>query len=421
MVLIISARSQAITLEEANSLAAGNSHEIKELELQTESMGWGEKKAFAGFLPTLDFKTQHSFAEHYEELELPFNGADVVIPSIAPYTTFGLEAQISVFSGFSTVNEVSAAQAAHEAYSHKLSREQEKVRASTRTLFYRALGSQILVEVADQNIQTLQGHLGDVNSRVRSGVSTRFDTLRAEVLLEDAQTQKLGADNDVAVARAKLFQALAVADDGKPLVGKLPEDFSKYTAGKLSLQDIKRQDRDAQLAKIRQGEALMKAAAAHWYPKISLYGTYEAYNNYNHSIWEDDQHFKSASGLGLLLKWNLFDGGAMVASQHQASLAKQMAAEQLAILDDATPVELEESQRRFTYDLTTYKAKLSSVRKAEEAVRLARGGMRAGTRTNTDVLDAVVDLNRARAASVKSQIDAVEALGQLELAIGHQI
>ncbi|MNL85200.1 hypothetical protein D3C87_2134340 [compost metagenome] len=54
-------------------------------------------------------------------------------------------------------------------------------------------------------------------------------------------------------------------------------------------------------------------------------------------------------------------------------------------------------------------------------MRLAHGALRAGALTNTEVLDAVLDLNRAKASAVRAQIDAVEALGSLELALGHSI
>lgn len=55
---------------------------------------------------------------------------------------------------------------------------------------------------------------------------------------------------------------------------------------------------------------------------------------------------------------------------------------------------------------------------AEEAVRLAQGAVRVGTRTNTDVLDAMVELNRAKASLVKAQIDSIDSLGSVELAVG---
>ena len=121
------------------------------------------------------------------------------------------------------------------------------------------------------------------------------------------------------------------------------------------------------------------------------------------------------------MSWNLFDGGASLASQRQAALANKIADERVARFDQNMPVAVEEAKRRFSYDVINYNAKLSSIRKAEEAVRLAKGGVKAGTRTNTEVLDAVMDLNRAKASAVKSQIDAVEALGQLELSLGYAL
>jgi len=64
-----------------------------------------------------------------------------------------------------------------------------------------------------------------------------------------------------------------------------------------------------------------------------------------------------------------------------------------------------------TYDASAYTARLSSIRKAEERARLARGGLRAGISTNIEVLDAMGDLNSAKAYVVKTQIDMNEAHG----------
>jgi outer membrane protein TolC len=134
-----------------------------------------------------------------------------------------------------------------------------------------------------------------------------------------------------------------------------------------------------------------------------------------------NSNFKSSYLVGITLHWNLFDGGADYANQRQRALASGMANERLGQLEKNIPVNFEEAKRRFSYDVLNYRAKLVSIRKAEEAVRLARGGVKAGTLTNTDVLDAVLDLNRARAAAIRSQIDAIDALGQLELSVGHAI
>lgn len=415
------AQAQAIDVNKAIDTALSNSHELKSAHYETLSAREGKTIANAGFLPRVSLGGQHIFAEHWMELELLFAGADVIVPSIQPYTDVGIQANWEVFSGFETINQSAAARANADAAFHSEKRTEERLRANVRSLFFKALGTQVLVDVADQNMKTLEGHLQDVNARVRSGVSTRFDTLRVEVQLDEARTEKLAAEAQVAVARAKLYDALGIGDDGGRLEGELPTDFSKYDTSKLKIENLQREDRVAQALRVTEAEKMARASMAHWMPKISIFGSHEYYNNYNHAIWEDDEHYKTQSIFGVRFAWNLFDGGADVAAQRRAAYNELIANEKLKQFDQDVPAEFEESRRRFEYDIINFKAKQSSVKKAEEAVRLARGGLRAGTRTNTEVLDAVVDLNRAKAAQVKSQVDAIDALGVLELTLGHSL
>jgi outer membrane protein TolC len=413
--------AQALTFEEALQQASDNSHELKQMRLEADSAHWGKRKEQADFLPKVEADGRHVFDERWEELAVPFNGALVVMPAIQPYTSLGFTAKWNIFNGFKDWNEVKAADLEQQAASYRLKRAEEQKRAEIRTLFYRALGAQLLVEVADQNIHTLETHLNDVQIRVANGVSTKFDSLRSEVLLEEARTEKVLAENAVAITRAKLYEAMSIPDDGQVVQGTLPSDFSRIDLKKISLDISSRNDRMALFSTREVSKLLTAAAKSHWVPQVALFGNYEYYNNYNHAITQDDEKFKSAYALGVQMSWNLFDGGADYAKQKQAALNQQVNDEKLAKLDESMPVALEEAKRRFNYDVINFKAKLSSIRKAEEAVRLARGGLKAGIRTNTEVLDAVVDLNRARAAALKSQIDAIEALGLLELSVGHAL
>jgi outer membrane protein TolC len=279
----------------------------------------------------------------------------------------------------------------------------------------------MLVGVAEENLKALETHLADVTSRVKSGVSTRFDSLRVEVQIEEAKTEKIAADDAAAISRARLFEAIGIADDGKPLEGKMPDDFSKIDLSKAKLESIAREDRAAQVSEVEAMHDMSKASLAHWAPQVTLFGSQEWYNNINTSITEDDSRFKPDYLVGVMLSWNLFDGGASQASARQARLNEEAAKEKLAELDTSIPVGLDEAKRRLEYNVANYKAKLVSIRKAEESVRLARSGFRAGTRTNTEILDAVIDMNRVRASLVKSQVDAIDALGALELAVGSSL
>lgn len=416
-----SATSTALTLEEAEQSAAQNSHELKALAIETESAHWSDVKASSAFMPKLDLVGRHLFKEKFEELEIQFGGGNFIIPAIQPYTNLSLEAKFNIFDGFASTHMWRAAKLSESAAEQRLEGAKNKTRAETRTLFYRALGTQVLADVAAQNVKTLQEHLNDVEARLRSGVSTRFDALRIEVQLEEAKTEVISASDQITIARAKLFQALGITDDGLPLQGTLPESWNQIAIEKINLDDVKRSDREAQKLMVEEQRQRSLAAQAHWMPKVSLFGSKEWYNNYNHAITQSDERFKNAYSYGVLLTWNLFDGGASLAGQQIAALADREKQEHLAQLDQKIPVELDEAKRRLAYDISTYKARLSSIRKAEESVRLARSGLQAGVRTNTEVLDAMVDLNRAKASAVKTQMDAVEALGALEIALGHPL
>lgn len=416
-VLLFSLRASALSFDEAVDAALAGAPDVKILRLEAESARRGETRAKAGFLPKIDVGGRHLFSERFQELEVEFGGSTFAMPAIQPYSSLGVTASLNLFSGFETLNELRAAKSARAAAEHRLKHAEDVKRSEIRTLFYRALGSQVLVGVAEQNARTLESHLNEVRSRVRGGVSTQYDSLRVEVQLEDARTEKVAAENSVADARAKLFEALGRDDDGLPLRGTLPADFGVVDAKNVKPR-TEREDRAALIDDRDRAASLAKGARGHWMPKVSLVGNYEWYNNVNHELTGDDQRFKSAYNLGVQLSWALFDGGADLAKQRQAAIARSIAEEKLSIFDRSSALELEAAKRRFAYDVVNYRAKVSSIKKAEEAVRLARSGARAGTRTNAEVLDAVVDLNRAKAAAVKSQIDAIEAIGRLETSAG---
>lgn len=412
--LVTSISAHALSLSDAINKSQDNSLDIKQLKLESEATSWQKNKAWAEFLPKVSLDARHISDERFESV--PFGGQDVVIP--ADYTSLGVSAEWNIFAGFKDVYEVSAANSETRAMSEKLKYAEQQNQVLIRTLYAKALGSQVLVEVADQNIAALEKHLADVSSRVRSGVSTRYDSLRVEVQLEDAKTEKATATSSVAVARAKLFEAIGIADDQLALSESLPENFLKVDLTQATVNTSSHADRESLLAETQAAQAHARSSQSHWYPKVSLFANYDWYNNYNHSITQDDEYFKSAYMIGFNLKWNLFDGGASYATQQQSALKSQISDLKLSKYDQNTSVSLEEAKSRFNSDVLNYKAKLSSVKKAEEAVRLAKGGVSAGILKNTDVLDAVVDLNRAKAAAIKSQVDAIEALGQLELILG---
>src|SRR5262249_42666396 len=136
---------------------------------------------------------------------------------------------------------------------------------------------------------------------------------------------------------------------------------------------------------------------------------------------KSNSSFRQAWGIGFRLKWNLFDGGHSYAQRKQASAAANEAQGELQKALIHLPKEIDTWRRKYDNSLALLKARQRSVAQYEESVRLAGIGVRAGSRTNSEMLDAELDLFRARGGLVRAQADAIEALGQLELATGRDL
>ncbi|MNT22599.1 Outer membrane efflux protein [compost metagenome] len=155
-------------------------------------------------------------------------------------------------------------------------------------------------------------------------------------------------------------------------------------------------------------------------PKVAAVGQYSKYNNKN-DRFDDSDAFRDAYTVGLQLTWNLFDGFASTARKHEAIEQRYQTEKNLVMGELKAQNDAEFWKKKFLYFCSVYQARQSDIQKAGESVRLAKEGRKVGVRTNSDLLDAELELFRAQASSVNAQIGAVEALVSLELATGQKI
>jgi outer membrane protein TolC len=283
------------------------------------------------------------------------------------------------------------------------------------------LAAQALLEVANQNIFTLEQHLSIANVSQRSGISTRFNVLRIEALLEEARSEKILAEDNAVLARKNLFLAMGTKDDNRALQGLLPVPHSEVMPAGLNPAFRERDDIKAQLDRESAAQKAGQAAGAFWWPKLLLYvdDEYYKYKAFDPVIIETPD-FKLAYTVGVRLTWNLFDGGASLARQQEAGYRAEEAAQASRALLLRAAEDFEMWKRRFIYNTGLYRARLRTEEKSQESVRLATLGLKAGTNTNSEVLDAELDLFRSRAGIVRAQMDAAEAQINLELATGEK-
>jgi outer membrane protein TolC len=247
------------------------------------------------------------------------------------------------------------------------------------------------------------------------------------VQLSEAKSDQISYHDNVILSRERLSQAMGLPMDDRSLQGELPVVDPALVLGKLSKVDFaERPDLKANDFQAQAAEKRSAADAAFWVPQVSLIGEVQWYDRQDASTVDPNNiintgHLDDSYYVGASVKWDLFDGGVSWAKSKEAH-AKADAAK--ADRDEArmkAPYDYDLWRRTLVSKASLYQARLTDIDKAKESARLATLGFTAGTRTTTDVLDAELEVFKATAGMVQAQVDALEALINLEITLGRRI
>ncbi|RYZ95119.1 MAG: TolC family protein, partial [Proteobacteria bacterium] len=285
--------------------------------------------------------------------------------------------------------------------------------------FFRSLASATLKEVSEQNVKLLEDHLREVSAFKKAGVSTNYDVLQVDVQLTEARSEAMNAADTVTISKGHLAELLGETEVRDP-VGKLPELTPELVSSVRLESNVSRPDLVALGDRVQASEGNATASSRHWVPRVSLFGSYNYYNNRNDSLTNFDA-FRDAYQAGVSVSWNIFDGFVSTSRAHQAAERQVQLETSLRATQLKARTDFDVWKRKYLYNLSVYRSRLGNIDKAKEAVRLAREGRKAGVRTSFDLLNAETDLYRAQAGAINAQLGSIEALVNLELATGQTL
>ncbi|CAN5666382.1 TolC family protein [soil metagenome] len=409
----------ALTLDQAISRGLENSPKLQIAASQASEARSKTSEAFAGHLPTVAAGATYLTSKNYLLTDVVFGGNPVTIPQIIPTSNFTLTATLPIFDGFATMNRLQSASHFEDAARLDLDWTKFQIEREITMYYFRAVAAKALKTVAEQNVKTFEDHLKDVSAFKKSGLSTNYDVLRVEVQLSEARSELLNSNDNVVLAKGRLAEAMGV-DDVDDVTGELPQPLVAR-AEKIALSNLQtRMDLRAMSEKSAAYQDLEDAAGRHWIPRVSLFGQYNYYNNRNDEFAAWDK-YRDGYQVGIALNWNLFDGLASQSRARQSVELRTRADKSLTMARLHAKQDLDVWTRKLQYFSSVYKSKISDIDRSKESVRLAREGRRVGVRTNTELLDAEIDLFRSQAGAVNAQLGALEAKISLELAAGQRV
>ena len=407
--------------EAALQKAMDQSPELQKMEAQKDEARWKKIEGFSTFLPTISLNANHFFEKKYELLDITFSGNPVEIPQIFPSSSATLEAKWFFFDGFMNVNTFRAGSSFQAAADADFEWAHFQLDHDVKLAYAKVVSAKKLADVADQNVKTLQNHLGQVKNLKTGGLATNYDVLRVEAQLSEAQAELMLTKDNIQIAQEKLGQILGLTEpadvSGSDLAVPSTEAIQSLTFGPEKVQ--KRLDLQALQSRVDSTDLMVTAHKAFWVPKIGLDAQYIKYNNLSDSL-SDWEKYRPAWSVGFILTWELFNAGLYSKAKQEAYRAVQ-SQKTLIQANLQAPVDFAFWKKRYLYSASLYEAKKADLERAQETVRLADAGFKAGVRTTTEVLDAELDLFRARAGIVNTQMNCIEAKIKLELSTGEKL
>lgn len=289
--------------------------------------------------------------------------------------------------------------------------------------YYDVLLAKQLIIVQEASVALLTNELLDTTRRFEAGTVPRFNVLRAEVELANAQPKLINARNSLRISKNTLANLLGLSVPAGTL-----EDIPLNLSGRLEAEPVELElpkaielawAKRTELGALRKAEALRKeditTARAGYKPVLQAYVGYDFHNSLLSSDLSDTLHGWIA---GAQLSWNLFDGLRTQGRIKEATANYERAG--IDIDDKRRSIELEvrTAFSNFIQAREVLESQLKVVEEGEEALRLARARAEAGTGTQLDVLSAQTALTEARTTQIQALHDYEVARARLERAIG---
>jgi protease secretion system outer membrane protein len=417
------ASAEPLSITGLIELAMKNSPTLQKAEAERNEGAWKKVEGISNFLPTLALSANHFFDKKYQYLDIPFGGGPIVeFPQIFPSSSASLSAKWMIFDGLANVNLFRGSSSIKSSAEAQYDFARFQLAQDVILAYSKLLAAKKLEDVAVSNLKTLENHSTQVDHLKTGGLATHYDVLKVETQLSEAQAELLLAKDNTEIAKEKL-STIVGGELPEFKEEALPSPESKLTEQIKNLIPTanfeKRKDIQAIKNQVDAADHLDAAASLFWAPRISIGADYTKYNNLTDTLSNWNQ-YRTSWNVGIFINWNLF-------APKDFSIAKQNKYKALSAENNLknvmlqAPVDFAFWKKRYIYSATLYTARNADLMRATETVRLADAGFKAGVRTTTEVLDAELELFRARDGIVNAQINCIEAKVKLELALGEKL
>ena len=299
---------------------------------------------------------------------------------------------------------------------------EENSKANIYKIYYQLSASKTQLNILDANIERLNKLAHDAEVMYKNGFAERLDVDKVNVQLNNLQTEKLKANNAVAIGYMglKMLMGMPVKDslvltetiNEKDLTGDvlvenefqyaLRKDFQYLTTlKKLSEYNVKRY----QLSNL---------------PSISVAGAYTKNAQRSKFDFLEGGNWFTTSFVNLNISLPIFNGGATMAKIRRTKIELQQVVNQMDAMKNNIDNEITQAKLNYISSVATVQFQKKNMQLAETVYAQTRKKFETGTGSNTEISASQADLVSAQNnymnalySALIAKVDFLKATGKL--------
>ena len=398
-----------LTLPRTVGMALYYNRDIKMAHYDLKSAEYAINEARAGKMPNVNY----NFAATRSSSQ---TGARV--STIGNRFTNGLSVSIPLYTGGKVEGMTEIAKLGKMTAQEEVLRVEQQTKLDAIKGYYALLAYKQLKDVYDTSVTNLEGHIRDVTAQYNVGTVAKLDVLTSEVSLANSKTDAVTAANNVANAEASLENILGLPINTRLELADHSLPFNEYNMSLEEALDYAMKYRpevlQAALA-VEKADENISVAQSGYRPTVAV----SAGRN-----WFDTD-FPGTKNKGWQLQGTvslpIWDGGATRAKTKEAKEAFTKARENEQKVREAVQLEVKQAYLAIRSAAQRVQATQASVNQAAESFKIATVRYQAGVGIHLDVLDAQLNLDKARTNNIQALYDYDVGIATLEKAMGMDV
>jgi len=399
-----------VNLEECLYTALANNLGIKIAASQKTADKWAYLNTLSDYLPDVSY----SYAQSRLGGIFLFGGFSKTSNLATTSINTGFTARWDGFTGFARFFELSANHNIYKASGKKLDLTKDQILLLATKQYYKLLQDESNIEIFQKALEQTQSHLKINQQRFDAGVGTKFDVIRSEAEVAQAEQDLISAQNRMRLSQAELANTLGI----NVLTPLIPQDsdiqpktlIAENSDVSRIFETAAKNKPDIDIAKfnLKAAKSIRNSTLSQYLPTASVIGNISESGN---KIRDLNQN----QSIELLVRW---DGGANLgldgftkfkSAQAQAKEAK------LNLLDAKRQVEenIVNSYWNSKSAKELINAATKQVTAAKESLRLSEVRLANGVGIYTDVISAQLADTQAKTNYLNAVINYNTAQTQL--------